>query len=182
MSSYTITSNILPSGTISTNVKSTGAAIADYLSNADRLQFSDKVVGLDVGAGQNTGEVYRLYLTVLGRNPQADPVGCGFWIDKLDSQILSAEQMVGSFLNSNEFTTRFGTSTSSNESFVNLMYMNLLGRDGHPDSGFNFWLGVLNNHQASREQVVVGFMESPENVANAATLIGSTPTFQEWLG
>lgn len=154
----------------------------DTLSNIERLQFSDLMVGLDVNAGQNTGEVYRLYLTVLGRNPREDSVGCGFWIDKLDKGLLSTEQLVGNFLNSSEFISRFGAATSANESFVNLMYLNLLGRDGHPDSGFNFWLNVLNNHQASREQVVVSFMESAENIANAAPLIGDTPTFKQWLG
>lgn len=153
----------------------------DNLKEVERLEFSDTMVGLDVGAGQNTGQVYRLYLTVLGRNPQADAVGCGFWIDKLDDGALTAKQMVGSFLNSTEFTTRFGSIASSNESFVNLMYMNLLGRDGHPDSGFNFWLNVLDNKFATREEVVVGFMDSPENVANAAPLIGDAPTFAQWV-
>lgn len=144
-----------------------------------RLHFSDLTAASDVGAGQSTGEVYRLYLTVLGRNPQADPTGSGFWIDKLDRGIMSTEQMVGSFLNSNEFVSRFGGTTNSNDAFVNLMYLNLLQRDGHPDSGFNFWLNVLNN-QTPREQVVVGFMESPENVSNAAVLIGDHATFKPW--
>lgn len=154
----------------------------DTLSNIDRVQFSDKTIGLDTGAGQSTGEVYRLYLTVLGRNPEADAVGCGFWIDKLDNNVLNTEQMVSNFLDSSEFVSRFGTSTSSSDSFVNLMYQNLLGRDGHPDSGFNFWVGVLDNQLASRAQVVASFMESPENVANSAPLIGDAPTFQQWLG
>lgn len=154
----------------------------DSISNIERLQFSDKTVGLDIGAHQNTGEVYRLYLTVLGRNPEADSVGCGFWIDKLDNNILNTEQMVGYFLDSSEFVSQFGDTASTNDSFVNLMYLNLLGRDGHPDSGFNFWLGVLDSNSASREQVVAAFMESPENVANAAPLIGDAPTFQQWIG
>ena len=152
---------------------------SDTLVSIERLQFSDTMVGLDVGKGESTGEVYRLYLTVLGRNPQADPTGSGFWIDKLDQGVLSAEQMVGSFLNSTEFVSRFGGTSNSNDAFVNLMYLNLLQRDGHPDSGFNFWLNVLNN-QTPREQVVVGFMESPENVTNAAVLIGDHATFKPW--
>ena len=152
----------------------------DSLVSVERLKFTDTMVGLDVGKGENTGEVYRLYLTVLARNPQTDAVGCGFWIDKLDRSILTPEQMVGNFLNSQEFITRFGSSTSTNDSFVNLLYQNLLHRDGHGDPGFNFWLSTLNNQQANREQVVVGFMESPENVSNAAPLIGDTPTYHQW--
>lgn len=61
----------------------------DSFANIDRLQFADKTAGLDTGVGESTGEVYRLYLTVLDRNPESDPVGCGFWIDKLD--LLRAE-------------------------------------------------------------------------------------------
>ena len=150
-------------------------------SGLQRLQFSNTTVGLDVGVGQNTGEVYRLYLTVLGRNPQTEPTGCGFWIDKLDRGLLNTEQMVGNFLNSDEFVTRFGGTTNTNDAFINLMYLNLLGRDGHPDSGFNFWRGVLDNQQASRAQVVASFMESAENVSNAAVLIGDYGTFKTWV-
>ena len=155
---------------------------SDTLTGIERLQFADTMVGLDVGKGGNTGEVYRLYLTVLGRNPQTDAEGCGFWIDKLDRNILTTEQMVGYFLNSDEFVSRFGGTTNTNESFVNLMYLNLLGRNGHPDSGFGFWLNVLDNQLAARQQVVADFMESPENVTNAAPLIGDTPTYQQWVG
>ena len=106
----------------------------------------------------------------------------GFWIDKLDRTVLSIDQIVGNFLNSQEFIDRFGPSTNSNDSFVNLLYQNMLGRDGHGDPGFNFWVGILNSQQASRSQVVVGFLESPENVAAAAPLIGDTPTYQQWVG
>lgn len=159
---------------------STGKGI-DIYDNTKRLHFDDLTAAADLGVGLSPGEVYRLYLTVLGRNPQTDPVGCGFWIDKLDRHILSTEQMVGNFLNSDEFVNRFGSGTSSNDNFINLMYQNLLGRDGHPDSGFNFWLGALNSHSATREQVVVGFMESPENVANAAKLIGDYVTYKDWV-
>ena len=157
-----------------------GSGITLY-SHVERLLFNDLVAGFDVGKEQNTGEVYRLYLTVLGRNPETDPIGCGFWIDKLDRNILSTEQMVSNFLTSTEFVSRFGGTTNTNDAFVNLMYLNLLGRDGHPDSGFHFWLNVLDNNLASRAQVVAGFMESPENVSNAATLIGDYGTFKPWL-
>lgn len=148
--------------------------------HVDRLLFKDLTAASDLEAGASTGQVYRLYLTVLGRNPQADAVGCGFWIDKLDRKLLTTEEMVSSFLTSQEFTTRFGTTTSSNESFVNQLYLNLLGRDGHPDSGFAFWNAVLDSKGASRSQVVASFMESSENVSNAAQLIGDHATFKMW--
>lgn len=179
---YSINSTASSDGIFATVTRHGSGIIENTLHGISRLEFADTMVGLDVGKGGNTGEVYRLYLTVLGRNPQTDAEGCGFWIDKLDRNILTTEQMVGYFLNADEFVSRFGGTTNTNESFVNLMYLNLLGRDGHPDSGFGFWLNVLDNHLGARQQVVADFMESPENVTNAAPLIGDTPTYQQWVG
>lgn len=153
----------------------------DRLVDTERLKFSDTMVGLDVGEGGHTGQIYRLYFSTLGRDPAADPEGCGFWIYQRD-QGTGLDTIVNSFLDSTEFVTRFGESTSSNANFVNLLYQNMLGRDGTVDPGYDFWLGVLNRGDATRAQVVVGFMESPENVAAVAPIIGATPTYQEWLG
>lgn len=149
--------------------------------DATRLQLKDLMIGADLGKGEAVGQVYRLYLSVLGRNPIDDPVGCGFWVDKLDRDLTDIEGLVGTFLESKEFIDRFGATTSTNESFVNLLYLNLLGRDGHPDPGFQFWKSILDNNLANRSQVVVGFMESPENVGNIAQLIGDHATFKTWV-
>lgn len=56
----------------------------------------------------------------------------------------------------------------------------MLGRDGTVDPGYNLWVSVLNNGAASRSDVVIGFMESPENITNAAPLIGKAPTYEHW--
>lgn len=152
----------------------------DRLVDVERLEFADTMVGLDVGVGGHTGEIYRLYLTALDRNPEDDPTGCGFWIYQRD-QGTSLDSIVNGFLTSPEFVSRFGGTTNTNEAFVNLLYENMLGRSGQGDPGYDFWVGVLNNGAANRAQVVVGFMESPENVAAVAPIIGQTPTYQEWI-
>lgn len=149
--------------------------------DTERVQFDDLMAASDLGKGEATGEVYRLYLSVLGRNPDVDPVGCGFWIDKLDRGLTDIEGLVNTFLGSDEFVSRFGSTTSSNESFVNLLYLNLLNRDGHPDPGFQFWQSILDTNRGTRAQVVVGFMESNENVANIAALIGDHATYAPWV-
>jgi hypothetical protein len=168
----------------------TGVVVTDLVSHRDgldrlvdveRLKFSDTMVGLDVGAAGHTGQIYRLYLSTLGRDPAADPDGCGFWIYQRD-QGTSLNAIINGFLTSPEFVERFGSETSSNEAFVNLLYQNMLGRDGTVDPGFDFWTGVLNRGDATRSQVVEGFMESPENVAAVAPIIGNTPTYHEWVG
>lgn len=160
----------------------TGEHTITVYQDINRIEFSDLTAAADLGEGESTGIVYRLYLTVLGRNPENDPTGCGFWVNRLDEQRINTEQLVQWFLNSEEFVTRFGASTSSNQSFVNQLYLNLLKRDGHTDSGFTFWQSVLDSNSANRAQVVVGFMESPENLGNAAELIGTHATFKTWVG
>lgn len=191
MAQYTISTGVsIADARTNYNSINTGTMVTDLVANRDgidrlvdveRLAFADKMVGLDVGIGGHTGEIYRLYLTALGRDPVDDPNGCGFWIYQLD-QGTSLTSIVNGFLNSSEFVSRFGGTTNTNADFVNLLYKNMLGRDGSVDPGYNFWVSVLNSHAASRADVVIGFMESPENVAAVAPIIGSTPTYHEWLG
>jgi serralysin len=154
----------------------------DTFKNIERIKFSDATIALDLGTGENVGEVYRLYLALLDRNPEKDPIGCGYWIEGLDKNLLTPEQIAGCFLNSSEFTNRFGSVTISDDSFVSFLYLNLLERDGHFDTGFNFWVNALQGRLATREQVVIGFIESPECVAKAALIIGTQANYQEWTG
>lgn len=191
MNQYTISTNVsIADARTDYTSSNTGTLVTDLVPNRDgidrlvdveRLEFADTMVGLDVGIGGHTGEIYRLYLTALGRDPKADPTGCGFWIYKLD-QGTSLTSIVDGFLTSSEFVSRFGGTTNTNEAFVNLLYENMLGRSGQGDPGYNFWVNNLNSGAANRAQVVEGFMESPENVAAVAPIIGNTPTYQEWQG
>lgn len=160
--------------------KHIGQGINVY-QDSTRIFFDDLAVATDLDRNEAAGSVYRLYLSLLGRNPQADTVGTGFWIDKLDRGLTTVEGLVDPFLKSAEFIKRYGDTTSTNESFVNLLYLNLLGRDGHPDSGFNFWKSLLDSNTATRAQVVVGFMESDENIANSATIIGDHAIYKPWI-
>lgn len=191
MNQYTISTNVsIADARTDYTSSNTGTLVTDLVPNRDgidrlvdveRLEFADTMVGLDVGIGGHTGEIYRLYLTALGRDPKADPTGCGFWIYQLD-QGTSLTSIVDGFLTSSEFVSRFGGTTNTNEAFVNLLYENMLGRSGQGDPGYNFWVNNLNSGAANRAQVVEGFMESPENVAAVAPIIGNTPTYQEWQG
>ena len=69
------------------------------------------------------------------------------------------EAISDSFAGSEEFRQRYGA--LSNETFVNLVYQNILGRS--PDSGgYAFWAGELNSGRRTRGQVMIGFSESAE--------------------
>ena len=74
------------------------------------------------------------------------------------------------FTNSTEFQQKYGT--LSDTAFVTQLYQNVLVRA--PDqAGLNGWLDLMHQGDASgqiytREMVLVGFAESPENIAKAA--------------
>jgi hypothetical protein len=73
-------------------------------------------------------------------------------------------------MQSSEFINRYGALTDTG--FVDALYQNVLGR--LPDqAGLNFWLDQLEHQGQTRAVVLVGFAESPENVAktSAAWLI-----------
>ena len=75
------------------------------------------------------------------------------------------------FMQSSEFISRYGTLTHTG--FVTAMYANVLGRA--PDqAGLNFWLGQLEGGGQTRAIVLVGFVESPENVAKTAAWLVTT--------
>ena len=51
--------------------------------------------------------------------------------------------------------------TSSTATFVNQLYVDLLGRQADP-GGLSFWTSQINNHLKTRSQAALGFFLSPE--------------------
>jgi hypothetical protein len=101
-----------------------------------------------------------LYEAGLGREADAD--GLNYWIDQHDAG-MSFATMAANFLDSAEFTTRFGDDdTMSNADFVNVMYLNILNRPGEK-AGLDYWTSTMDTGM-SREAVLIGFARSPENM------------------
>ena len=69
--------------------------------------------------------------------------------------------MASSFLVSEEFKQRYGENVN-NASYVETLYINVLGRD-YDQAGYNYWLGNLNNGVETRYELLLGFSESVEN-------------------
>lgn len=108
-----------------------------------------------------TDDVYRLYLAVLGREP--DAAGLTGWATSLANGTEPAT-VVTRFMASSEFQARYGTTTDAE--FVTLLYDNVLGRA--PDAGgFATWTGLLASG-TPRETVVLRFAQSSEFVTNTA--------------
>jgi hypothetical protein len=146
----------------------------DTLTNIERLQFSDKVVGFDVS--DNAGEAYRIYEAAFNRKPDTD--GLGYWIAQLDKGA-TLKSVAEGFIGSSEFQKLYGSSPS-NTSFVDNLYKNILDRAGEK-AGVDYWVGQLNSG-VSRADILVGFSESAENKAGVIGSIQNGIEYKEWLG
>ena len=130
----------------------------DVLVNIQRIQFVD---GYPATSPTDTaGQVYRLYEATLGRAP--DQEGLTNWVTALNSGT-SLQSVANGFVGSQEFQTDYGS--LSNSDFVTLLYQNVLHR-GPDAAGLNSWVNALNTGQDTRAQVVLGFSESQEDIAD----------------
>lgn len=135
----------------------------DTLINIERLIFTDTNLALDIDGV--AGRAYRIYEAAFNRTP--DPVGLGFWIEKMDDGA-SVAQVSQGFINSAEFQAMYGPDLS-NDQFILLLYENVLNRA--PDqAGYDYWNFVMAQG-VSRADVLAYFSESPENIAKVAPLI-----------
>lgn len=114
-------------------------------------------------------DVFRLYQATLDREP--DEEGLLAWTAQLADgrDYLS---IVSGFTNSAEFVSTYGSLTD--DAFVNQLYLNVLNRSADPDGQQN-WLNAIRNGD-TREQVVQGFAQSTEFIAN------TEQTFQTYMG
>ena len=109
----------------------------------------------------------RLYTAAFGRVP--DEGGLQYWVNEVNDPLVSYKDVSQNFVNSPEFSA-IASPTSSSEVFATALYQNVLGRA--PDSsGLGYWTNQLNSGLQDRADVLMGFADSPENVALYATLI-----------
>ena len=90
-----------------------------------------------------------------------DPDGLRYCISNFSSGNDDERAVASSFLASAEFKERYGEDVS-NESYVNTLYINVLGRD-YDQTGYDYWLSNLNNGVETKYELLLGFSESLEN-------------------
>lgn len=130
----------------------------DSLIGVERIQFADTHVALDIsGVG---GQAYRLYQAAYDRAP--DLAGIGFWISRMDDGA-ALKAVATDFLNQPEFTALYGAN-ASNTTFVSKLYEHVLHRP-LDQPGADFWVNGLNSGLTTRGEVLLGFSESAENIA-----------------
>ena len=142
------------------------------------LEFSDKAIDavadikgvFDQITGLNTdsGKMFRLYNAAFARFPDAD--GLKYWIGNFSSGKDDERAVASSFIASSEFKERYGENVS-NSMYIETLYINVLGRD-YDQSGYNYWLGNLNNGLETRYELLLGFAESTENQALFSEMTG----------
>jgi hypothetical protein len=120
-----------------------------------------------------------------------DAAGLIFWENIYDNNVPAAAKSAGyytslaqtddgsgvtiadGFIQSGEFQHLYGT--LSDPQFITQMYQNVLGRA--PDTaGYNFWLNQMEINHTTQAMVLVGFAESPENVAKSASWLITVST------
>lgn len=109
---------------------------------------------------EHAAKVARLYDAALDRLP--DRGGFEFWVGALQKgEALSS--LASGFLASEEFAARFGDASADDDSFVERLYQNVLGRAGEAE-GRAFWGDSLDKG-CTRAEVLAAFSESAEHVA-----------------
>ena len=142
----------------------------DTLTNIERIDLDDGSLLYDVDT-PNLGFGYRIYQASFDRTP--DEGGVLFWIGVLDdldnqgwSQYDKEQFLATQFIQSDEFTALFGANPT-NEEYIDAMYQNVLDR--LPDQGgYDFWVGGMVNDGLTREDILIAFTKSDENVDRTA--------------
>ena len=101
----------------------TGSDDTDYLSNIERIQFSNGKVALDLGG--NAGQAARLIGALLGPSFIKDKALAGVVIGLID-QDYSIESIANLGLNTSFYLALAGS--TKNEDFVNHVFRNVVGR------------------------------------------------------
>ena len=155
-----------------------GTGRRDDITGMSSIVFQDKYFDFEkdvkgvfdqvTGLNTDSGEMFRLYNAAFARFPDAD--GLKYWIDEFSSGRNTRRVVAQSFLGSAEFTEKYGSNVSD-ETYVNNLYKNVLGRDADTE-GLNYWVGNLSSGVETRYEALLGFAESAENKALFTDMTG----------
>ncbi len=141
------------------------------ISDVQTLKFSDKSLEVidDIASvflllndmNDINSKLYRLYNAAFGRFP--DISGLKYWIEKNTLGIDSYRETASSFVLSGEFQAIYADEENNNQSYINNLYTNILGRAAD-EQGFNYWLNQIESGFEDKSELLMGFSESTENL------------------
>lgn len=135
----------------------------EFITNS---AFDAAAFATNVLYGAASGQIFRIYQVTLDRQP--DEGGFIFHTGRIAAGV-PLDSVVSGFVGSVEFQTVYGSLNDTD--FVTLLYNNALDRAPDP-AGLASWLDLLASG-ASRDNVVLGFSESPEFIANTNAALNS---------
>lgn len=157
-------------GQFGQNISNPERAALD-LAQADTIQYLGETdTSLLTGTGEERADraqsIAYLYEAGLDRDGAIDEGGLNFWIDAAGDG-LTQRQIAQAFIASPEFAASFGApETLTEEDYVRQLYRNVLNREAD-QAGFNFWFGVLEDVGGRRDELLIAFAESDENLTNS---------------
>ena len=104
----------------------------------------------------------------------------GYWLAQKDGGSNIVTNIAQGFVNSAEFTAKYGTNPT-NASYVDNLYQNVLGRNGD-SGGITYWNQELDAGRISKAAALAAFATLPEGASNVASLIANGIPYQEWVG
>ena len=143
-------------------------------NNVQRVEYADGTLALDIAPGQNAGQAYRLYQAAFARTP--DMPGVKYHLNDMEANGLTLWNIASNFLASPEFASKYGQSPTDTQ-YINALYRNVLNRDPG-GSEVDWYQNQFDTKAMDRQAALIGFSESPENVA----LVGSSIANGIWLG
>ena len=147
----------------------------DTLANIEKLQFSDKTVNLTVRASASNLAapdlklLQELYLAFFNRVPDAD--GLEYWISEFRAGT-TIKQIADAFYAAGvQHSSLTGFSAGmTNDDFVNVIYRNVLGRQGGADAeGLAYWSNALATGQESKGSLVTSILGSAHSLKGNTT-------------
>lgn len=121
--------------------------------DGDRISLTEALSVSDEWAGVQIDQLYR---KILGR--PADAEGRAYWLEQVAGG-LRIEDIAAQFYGSAEY---FGANGSTNRSYVEALYLDLLGRPADAQ-GRDYWAGQLDRRAINRQRVAAEFYASIES-------------------
>lgn len=135
------------------------------LTDAKYIVFADGIGRFDpTGAAQ---DVTHIYQAAFDRRPEVS--GLEFYTERLEAGAITELNVATYFSQSPEFLARYGN--LDNFGYVSALYQNILDRPGEA-SGVSFYVDKLNAGTLGRDNVLMSFSDSIENIQNSLSFTG----------
>ena len=135
----------------------------------EKINFKDKTFAVEddikntfnliEGVDDITGQLFRLYNTILDRFP--DKSGLNYWINMNKRGLVDLKITSELFMGSEEFLNLYG-SNITNENLINQIYLNSLNREPELD-GFEYWLNQLESNLLDKADFALSINNSSES-------------------